>query len=167
MVRLIRSFFFGRWLRVQGGAVSLIPLLILLAVALAISYFGREKAKVTPLPGPISFAECGNGLRMNCVVDGDTIWATGEKIRLADIDAPEVFSPECDWERVLGERATHRLTELLNEGEVALQTSSSRDRDKYGRLLRVATVNGRSVGDRLVDEGLAYRWGQHQRGWCS
>ena len=116
MVRLVRSFFFGRWLRVQGGDVSLIPLLILLAVALAISYFGREKANVTPLPGPISFAECGNGLRMNCVVDGDTIWATGEKIRLADIDAPEVFSPGCDWERVLGERATHRLTELLNEG---------------------------------------------------
>lgn len=167
MVRLVRSFLFGRWLRVQGGEVSILPLLILLAVALAISYFGREKAEVTPLPGQISFSACGESARTNCVVDGDTIWATGEKIRLADIDAPEIFSPECEWERHLGERASARLTELLNNGSVALETPSSRDRDKYGRLLRIATVNGVSVGDQLIAEGLAYRWGKHQRGWCS
>ncbi|MEQ8558858.1 MAG: thermonuclease family protein [Henriciella sp.] len=167
MVRLIRSFFFGRWLRVQGGEVSLLPLLILLAAALAISWFNQPEKDITRLPGPISFNACTGGERTNCVVDGDTIWAAGEKIRLADIDAPEVFSPECDWERLLGERASARLAVLLNEGDVALEKPSSRDRDKYGRLLRVATVDGRSVGDQLIAEGLAYQWGRHQRGWCS
>ena len=117
MVRLVRSFFFGRWLRVQGGDVSLIPLLILLAVALAISYFGREKANVTPLPGPISFAECGNGLRMNCVVDGDTIWIDGEKLRMEGYDTPEPQTHSCggDAEIALAHRASDRVIELVTE----------------------------------------------------
>ena len=167
MVRLVRSVFFSRWLRVQGGEVSLVPLLILLFAALVISYVSQPKPDVTPLPGTVSFSHCASTQRTNCVVDGDTIWAMGEKVRLADIDAPEVFSPDCDWERIMGERSTTRLTELLNQGDVALQASGSRDRDKYGRLLRVATVNGRSVGDQLIAEGLAYQWGRHQRGWCT
>lgn len=167
MVRLFRSVLFSRWLRVQGGEVSLIPLLILLAVALIISYVSQPKPEITPLPGKMSFGHCGSAERVNCVVDGDTIYAMGEKIRLADIDAPEVFSPDCEWERIMGERSTARLAELLSQGDVALETSGARDRDKYGRLLRVATVKGRSVGDQLVAEGLAYQWGRHQRGWCS
>lgn len=30
---------------------------------------------------------CYGGVRINCVVDGDTIWVGGEKIRLQSIDA--------------------------------------------------------------------------------
>ena len=33
---------------------------------------------------------CGFGRRINCVVDGDTLWLDGEKIRLDSINAPEV-----------------------------------------------------------------------------
>ena len=167
MFRSLRSFLFGRWLRVQGGEVSLVPLLILLIVALAISYFNQPRNTVTPLPGTVYFSTCSGAERIFCVVDGDTIWASGEKVRLADIDAPEVFSPDCEHERELGRQATARLAALLNEGDVALETPSSRKRDKYVRLLRIATVNGRSVGDQLVAEGLALKWGRHQRGWCA
>lgn len=38
------------------------------------------------------FALCDETIRVNCVVDGDTIWFRSEKIRIADIDAPEIFS---------------------------------------------------------------------------
>ncbi|WP_233356059.1 thermonuclease family protein [Henriciella aquimarina] len=167
MVRLVRSFFFGRWLRVQGGDVSILPLLILLAIAIGISYFERPRPELTPLPDTVSFTACSGGPRVNCVIDGDTIWAEGEKVRLADIDAPEIFSPECTWEKHMGDRASERLTALLNEGQVALEKTGSRDRDKYGRLLRVARVNGRSVGEKLVSEGLAHRWGGPNRSWCT
>lgn len=44
-------------------------------------------------------ALCGQGQRVSCVVDGDTIWLRGEKIRVADIDTPEVSSPQCSSER--------------------------------------------------------------------
>lgn len=167
MSRLLRSVFLGRWLRVQGGDVSILPLLILLAVAIAISYFENTRsAREATVLGPVFFSSCSGQARINCVVDGDTIWAEGEKVRLADIDAPEIFSPQCTREEELGHRATQRLTALLNQGPVKLEKSSSRERDKYGRLLRVATVNGRSVGQTLVGEGLAHRWGAHRQGWC-
>lgn len=166
MARVLKSFFFRRWLRVQGGDVSILPLLILLGVALAISYWNRPREEGVIL-APVFFSKCKSGARLNCVVDGDTIWAGGEKIRLADIDAPEIFSPGCAAEKALGGRATMRLAALLNEGQVELRKSGARDRDKYGRLLRVATVDGRSVGQALVNEGLAYKWGAHRQGWCT
>lgn len=166
MVRALKAFFFGRWLRVQGGDVAILPLILLLIVAVAISYWNRPREDSTVL-APVFFSGCSGSVRINCVVDGDTIWAGGEKIRLADIDAPEIFSPDCPSEKVLGQKASLRLAALLNEGRVELKTSGSRDRDRYGRLLRIATVDGRSVGQSLINEGLAHRWGNHQQGWCT
>ena len=166
MFRALTSFFLGRWLRTQRGDISILPLLVLVIVAIAISYWQRPREEGTIL-APVFFSTCSTGARLNCVVDGDTIWAGGEKIRLADIDAPEVFSPDCPSEKQLGDRATMRLAALLNEGRVELKTSGSRDRDKYGRLLRVAYVDGRSVGQTLISEGLAHKWGNHQQGWCT
>ena len=49
---------------------------------------------------------CFTGGGYNCVVDGDTIWLHGEKIRIADIDAPETHDPRCSSEKELGDRAT-------------------------------------------------------------
>lgn len=110
------------------------------------------------------FSLCFVGGGYNCVVDGDTIWLQGRKIRLADIDAPETHDPRCSSEKALGERATLRLQQLLN-GEVALRPIG-RDRDRYGRFLRRVLVNGRSVGDLLVSEGLARPYAGHRRPWC-
>jgi len=36
-----------------------------------------------------TFALCGPGPRVTCVVDGDTFWFEGEKVRIADINTPE------------------------------------------------------------------------------
>ena len=102
---------------------------------------------------------------MTCVVDGDTIWLEGEKIRIADINTPEVSKPDCPAERALGERATSRLTSLLNEGAFSLRTID-RDDDTYGRKLRIITRNGESLGATLVAEGLAERWTGSRRTWC-
>jgi len=38
------------------------------------------------------FAICGT-VRRTCVVDGDTFWLDGNKIRIADIDTPEISQP--------------------------------------------------------------------------
>ncbi|MEK1928755.1 MAG: hypothetical protein AAAC47_03015, partial [Pararhizobium sp.] len=52
-----------------------------------------------------TFPFCGDGRRGTCVVDGDTFWLAGEKIRIADIDTPELSPPRCEAERVKGEAA--------------------------------------------------------------
>lgn len=109
---------------------------------------------------------CGDGRRLNCVVDGDTFWLNGEKIRVADIDTPEVGSPKCDYEYELGMRATYRFRDLLNEGPFAVESFGNRDTDRYGRKIRVLTRNGQSIGDRLVSEGLARTWTGRREPWC-
>lgn len=109
---------------------------------------------------------CGPGVRQTCVVDGDTIWLRGEKIRVADIDTPEVSEPRCDYEYQLGMRATYRLQDILNEGPFSVERVGSRDEDGYGRKLRVLTRNGQSIGDMLVAEGVARTWSGRREPWC-
>ncbi len=102
---------------------------------------------------------------MNCIVDGDTFWFEGEKIRIADIDTPELSPPRCEAERIKGEAAKVRLLALLNAGKFSL-SAGLRDEDKYGRKLRTVTRAGHSLGDTLVNEGLARRWDGARHGWC-
>lgn len=126
-----------------------------------------------PAAGPdrerASFARCEGPVRINCVVDGDTFWYGGQKVRIADINTPEVSEPDCAAEARLGARATDRLQALLNQGAFTLAPNndgSGRDRDKYGRLLRTVTRDGESLGTVLVREGLAERWKGYRGSWC-
>jgi len=111
------------------------------------------------------FGLCHSGGGTNCVVDGDTIWVEGRNIRIADIDAPETHEARCAAEQALGDRATRRLHQLVNGGAVTL-ASSGRDRDRYGRQLRIVAVDGSSVGETLVGEGLARWYAGGRRSWC-
>ena len=109
---------------------------------------------------------CSGSVRTHCVVDGDTLWHNGTKIRVADIDTPEVGKPRCSHEANLGAKATRRLLELVNAGPVEFQSWPGRDEDKYGRKLMVLVRDGRSLGDILVSEGLARTWSGRREPWC-
>lgn len=112
------------------------------------------------------FGLCHIGGGANCVVDGDTIWMNGVKIRIADIDTPETHPPRCAAEAELGDRATRRLQNLLNAGPVTLEPIE-RDEDRYGRKLRRVVRGGTSLGDILIAEGLARPYsGGPRSGWC-
>lgn len=111
------------------------------------------------------FPICGGGQRVTCVVDGDTFWLEGQKIRVADIDTPEISSPRCDAELQLGQRAKYRMQELLNAGPIALEPAD-RATDRYGRALFRVTRNGTSLGGTLVGEGLAVWFGGGKPDWC-
>lgn len=111
------------------------------------------------------FTICSGGQRYTCVVDGDTFWLHGEKIRVADIDTPEVSSPRCPAELALGRRATDRMQELLNAGPFALEPAD-RTEDRYGRKLFRVTRGGESLGNALVGEGLAVWYGNGRPDWC-
>lgn len=112
-----------------------------------------------------AFGLCHTGGGYNCVVDGDTLWVAGEKVRVADIDAPETHPSRCALEADLGRRATLRLQSLVNAGPFSLATLD-RDTDRYGRKLRVLVRGGRSLGDQLVSEGLARTWTGRREPWC-
>ena len=91
---------------------------------------------------------CGKAKRYTCVVDGDTIWLKGEKIRLMGYDTPETTTAFCggDTEKQLGYKATERLQELLTNNNFTVHRDG---KDRYGghqlaelgpRLTAVVTV---------------------------
>ena len=128
--------------------------------------FGHPKETPAGASVRASFGLCHTGGGTNCVVDGDTIWVAGQNVRIADIDAPETHDFRCPEEKALGDRATRRLHQLVNGGAVSLRPIRDRDADGYGRKLRLVLVDGKSVGDTLVGEGLARYYNGGKRPWC-
>jgi micrococcal nuclease len=116
-------------------------------------------------PVTAEFGYCKWGGGTNCVVDGDTFYLNGDKVRIAGIDAPETHDYGCPSELALGNQATEMLHQLLNSGAVTM-TSIDRDRDVYGRLLRNVAVNGQDVGEAMVSAGVARDYGSGRRPWC-
>lgn len=148
-----------------------LPLMLLVAVS------GAATVAVEIYPGLIGGARdrivvdqrfhlCGYSQRGNCVIDGDTIRHDGAKIRIADIDTPEISEPKCASERILGHRAKDRLLELLNAGPFEIVSAGSRDTDIHGRKLRILMRDGQSLGDMLIAQGLARSWDGARRSWC-
>ena len=86
------------------------------------------------------------------IYDGDTITlTTGEKIRLLQIDAPELSPAEC-----YGAEAQQVLSNLLLNTQFQLEADPISDnKDRYGRLLRYIKVGETNINLRLVELGAA------------
>lgn len=87
------------------------------------------------------------------VYDGDTITlSTGERVRLLQIDTPELSPAEC-----YGEEARAALGSLLrSSSDVSLKTDPKLDKvDRYGRLLRYVYVGKTNINLKLVEIGAA------------
>lgn len=99
------------------------------------------------------------------VHDGDTLNACdGERIRIENIDAPEVRGSPlchprrprrgwCDYE--MGERSRDVLKAFLAGRNVAITRTGI---DRYGRTLARVSVNGVDAGDYLISRRLARPW---------
>lgn len=100
------------------------------------------------------------------VVDGDTIEYGVLSIRLTGFDTPETYYADCAVENARGDAATARLQQLIL-GAGTVQLFLREERDRYGRSLGSLLVDSRNVGDILISEGLARRYGGRRRsGWC-
>ena len=103
------------------------------------------------------------------IVDGDTIDAkidlgfdiyTNKRIRLAGINAPESRTRNLE-EKKLGLAAKERLTEILDSGNLEIE---SKELGKYGRVIGVLHVYPDSldlpinVNETLVNEGHAVEY---------
>ncbi len=90
------------------------------------------------------------------VVDGDTVMVAGDRVRLLDIDTPEIHSPSCKAELQLGFKAKTRLQTLVHSAhEIAVRYTDQNDR--YGRRLGSLYLDGEDVAGTLLAEGLALR----------
>jgi micrococcal nuclease len=90
------------------------------------------------------------------VGDGDSIeLKSGERVRLVQIDAPELGEDEC-----YGEEATATLEGLLPPGSSVRLEADSRldDTDRFDRLLRYVHLGDLNVNLELVRRGAASVW---------
>lgn len=145
-----------------GGVIAYQPLAQMAGSLLS----GRVIAKDPHALIEARFTLCTVARQQNCVLDGNTLRFSGTTVRIADIDAPEILSPECPAELTRGNKATKRLLQLVNAGPFQVSEAGGEDRDAYGRALRLIVRDGRSVGATLVAEGLARTSNGAPRGWC-
>ncbi len=139
---------------------------VLVAASVAVALFSSGPAIADDAPAPLPICSYGQP-SAGCIVDGDTVWLGGHKIRLEDIDAPEIERVDCPAELELGTRAKLRLQQLLNGAPYTVAQEGSREHDVYHRELRTIRIGGVSVGATLVAEGLAHWWVGHKLPWCN
>ncbi len=146
-----------------------------IALVGTIFYYDRDFGGILSVNSPMdqstvtadqNFTFCGGLSQRNCVVDGDTIRFAGIKIRVVDVDTPEIHDYKCEQELKRGLRAKSRMLELVNEGPFKIVSTGGDDEDRYGRKLRRLMRNGLSLGEFLIDEGLARRYAGGRRSWC-
>lgn len=99
------------------------------------------------------------------VVDGDTLDFSGTRVRLFGIDAPETkqsCTANKGGEYMCGERSKQALLEKIGKGKVQCE---QKNRDKYGRVVGVCSLNGEDLNGWLVEQGLAVAYRQYSKNY--
>jgi endonuclease YncB( thermonuclease family) len=100
----------------------------------------------------LGISSAASAVQVIRISDGDTLTtSTGEKVRLLQIDTPEITSAEC-----YGAEAHKALITLIGKSSVTLESDSvSDDKDRFGRSLRYIKVGKMNVNLKLVAMGAA------------
>ena len=103
--------------------------------------------------------------------DGDTCYVMIDgnkaKIRLLDLDTPEISKPKCEAELELGLEARDYLNNLIaNASSVEIKTDY--EKDYFGRTLAHLIIDGEDASAKIRnnDLGVIYERGNKQD-WCS
>ena len=103
--------------------------------------------------------------------DGDTCYVMIDgnkaKIRLLELDTPEISKPKCEAELELGLVARDYLNNLIaNASSVEIKTNY--EKDYFGRTLAHLIIDGEDASAKIRsnDLGVIYQRGNKQD-WCS
>lgn len=108
------------------------------------------------------FPICKGGHRVTCVVDGDTFWLKGEKVRPEGYDSPEMGGPKCSGPAAGAAEARGALAQLLASGTIELE----RHGKSYDRTLARVTVDGQDIADVMIRAGYGRRYVPGEKPWC-
>jgi len=114
----------------------MIKTLIIIALIFFVSITAHADNELVQTHAPV---------KLERVIDGDTIVASGRTIRLWGIDTPEKDEP-------FFLAAKFFLETLLDEGELRCKFI---EKDRYQRSVMHCTVEGRDIGSLMVQMGMA------------
>ncbi len=133
------------------GKTSLTTIIGFVIIALFIYFTSDEESTEPSSEGfiPVDLVK---------TIDGDTIRIMYEgkerKLRYLLIDTPELNHKQ-QGTQPFAEEATKRNDELLKSGKLEIEFDIGEREDKYGRMLAYVYIDGESVQQQLVEEGLA------------
>ena len=103
--------------------------------------------------------------------DGDTCYvmidSNKAKIRLLELDTPEISKPKCEAELELGLEARDYLNNLIiNASSVEIKTEY--EKDYFGRTLAHLIIDGKDASAKIRSNnlGVIYERG-NKKDWCS
>jgi micrococcal nuclease len=130
---------------------------VLLALGAALVFGGPAVASLFPAGATLANAH---------VVDGDTLdnRATGERLLVANADTPQVGA-KCVAENKLALRARSAARRLVYGARKVLVRRVSGG-DPSGRTFALVTVDGRDLGEALIQSGYARPRREAPAPWC-
>ena len=153
-----------RGLFLPFAAVAIAALTALWGSGLVTGRQDARQARGTTSSGLV-FGLCSAGGVRNCVQSGDSFYLGGKTVRIAGIEAPQLYGAACPKEAEIGRASAVKLQQILNSGELEL-TKTAQDLDSVGLLLRNVSVDGKSVAQAMVAARLAREIGDSTRSWC-
>ena len=102
--------------------------------------------------------------------DGDTCYVTvdgkNNKIRLLELDTPEISKPKCDEELELGLKARDYINNLI-ENASSIEFKTEYKEDYFGRILSHLIIDGEDVSAKLVSNNLGVVYDRNnKKDWC-
>ena len=103
--------------------------------------------------------------------DGDTCYVmidgTKAKIRLLELDTPEISKPKCEAELELGLEARDYLNNLIaNASSVEIKTDY--EKDYFGRTLAYLIIDGEDASAKIRSNNLGVVYERsNKKDWCS
>ena len=102
--------------------------------------------------------------------DGDTCYVTfqgkKDKVRLLDLDTPEISNPKCEKEYMLGIEARDYINQLISEGN-RIEFETKYNRDFFDRILSYIIVDGKNVSKIMVNKEFGVEYDKdNKKDWC-
>ena len=102
--------------------------------------------------------------------DGDTCYVTVDgtktKIRLLELDTPEISKPKCNAELQLGRKARDYLNDLIDNA-TTIEFKTDYTEDYFGRILAYLIVDGEDVSAKIVKNNLGVVYDRNNKqDWC-
>ena len=102
--------------------------------------------------------------------DGDTCYITmngmKKKIRLLELDTPEISKPKCNAELEIGVKARDYLNDLIaNASTIEFKTEYLED--YFGRVLSYLIIDGEDASSKIIENQLGVVYDRNQKyDWC-
>ena len=102
--------------------------------------------------------------------DGDTCYVmidgTKAKIRLLELDTPEISKPKCEAELELGLEARDYLNNLIANASL-VEIKTEYEKDYFGRTLAHLIIDGEDVSSMIVRNNLGVKYDtDNKMNWC-